>query len=52
MDTPGGSCGHPLTAGFCAALRSIVVFSLTANPPPGDIPDEFEIAATKPIYEE
>jgi sodium/proline symporter len=43
---------YSLAPGFCVSLICIVVVSLASKPPSQEILDEFEIAVTKPIYEE
>jgi sodium/proline symporter len=43
---------YSLAPGFCVSLLSIITVSLASKPPSQEILDEFEIAVTKPIYEE
>jgi sodium/proline symporter len=43
---------YSLVPGFCISLLCIVVVSLVTKPPSGEVYDEFERAATKPIFEE
>jgi sodium/proline symporter len=43
---------YSLVPGFCISLLCIVAVSLSTAPPTREIYDEFERAATKPIFEE